>query len=123
MIGHIAFNRAPLESGVMLSGHLYVQIMSTSTGVAAGQLVSRRALQELVKQIDPNERLTPEVEEVCECCFLLIAINDFFHLHCQLLPSVIELVWPVYVGIRASNSCLPHLGFNNIIYYFSRKYI
>jgi hypothetical protein len=30
----------------------------------APQLVTRRALQELVRQIDPQERLTPEVEEV-----------------------------------------------------------
>ena len=35
-------------------------------GADAGppQLVTRRALQELVRQIDPKERLTPEVEEV-----------------------------------------------------------
>ena len=38
--------------------------MATPTTSGPGQLVTRRALQELVKQIDPNERLSPEVEEV-----------------------------------------------------------
>lgn len=47
-------------------------MMATTTNTVPGQLVTRRALQELVKQIDPNERLSPEVEEV-----LLEVADDF----------------------------------------------
>lgn len=40
--------------------------MASMAATADGQpqLITRRALQELVRQIDPKERLTPEVEEV-----------------------------------------------------------
>jgi len=43
-----------------------VTMAAQGAGADAGapQLVTRRALQELVRQIDPQERLTPEVEEV-----------------------------------------------------------
>lgn len=48
-------------------------------------LLSKRKLEELVKQIDPEERLDPDVEEVC--FFALVWRASELSVHAKFSPS------------------------------------